>query len=527
VGELAVHHAAAGDSEHAYRYYRQAAQVALARYALAHAEALLDAALAHAPDDPEVRIELLQEQNTVFNSSLQFGRWRQNLHKQQALSASLTPSNLRLRLEIALSCSRYFATIGDGGEAVAAARAAIDLAQAMQDQSTLAQVYQALGEGYWLQAQMSAASHAFGQSAQYAGEAGDHVVELNTLALQAQTGMFSGMPAEQIFDLLTRAFAMAEATGNKQQLANLYHKFAYWWLVLGMGHFDRIEGNYRRGLALAREIGDRGREEMILSHLGLLFTGQGDYRRALDAIDASLSIGQGDPPYWHYWVVRHYRGAVMMQVGCLDSARTELSNASEQLRQLGHRHVEVRARSDLGLLYHLAGEHQQAQAELAHVLSLIEGHGDLRFEAQVSTRLGYVLAASGQADRARRMYEHGYTLHREMGQHYYALNALAGLARLAELQGDEITAFAHGRTIWETIAGKPTDATIETARTLRTCYSIFRQHGDPQAAEILRTASAQLHRRAGTIAEPEHVEQFWQLADHRFFQEATVENARI
>ncbi|NJN83261.1 MAG: hypothetical protein HC802_13895 [Caldilineaceae bacterium] len=115
--------------------------------------------------------------------------------------------------------------------------------------------------------------------------------------------------------------------------------------------------------------------------------------------------------------------------------------------------------------------------------------------------------------------ESGRFFHDQMGQHRYALNVLAGASRIAELQGDDATAHAHATTIWEIIAGKEMDATVETARTLRTCYTIFLKHGDPRAGVVLETALVQLRRRASTIDDPGYVDQFWQLDDHGFFRE--------
>jgi hypothetical protein len=105
-----------------------------------------------------------------------------------------------------------------------------------------------------------------------------------------------------------------------------------------------------------------------------------------------------------------------------------------------------------------------------------------------------------------------------MGQHYYAMNAQAGLARIAALQDDNDAALDHVAIIWETIGGKEMDATIETARTLRTCYAIFDEHNDPRVDAVLTMAREQLQHRVSNVDDPEHVEQFWQLEDHHFFR---------
>ncbi len=207
-----------------------------------------------------------------------------------------------------------------------------------------------------------------------------------------------------------------------------------------------------------------------------------------------------------------------MQMGCFESAISMLLKACEQLGQTGSRHYEVKARCDLGFAHHLIGKNDQAQSELNRALALLDGYSDLRFEALANTRLGYVREAMGQLYEAQICYEQGRDLHEQMGQRYYAMNALAGLARIAALQGEDETALDHVTTIWKTISGKEMDATIETAHTLRTCYTIFEAHGDSRADAVLAMALEQLQRRVSTIDDPAHVEQFWQREDHRFFQ---------
>lgn len=519
-GELAAHYAQAGEAEQAFRYYRRAAHVAFEQHALGQAALMLNAALTHAADDPTKRLPVLHEQNRIFRSSSQFTRWQENLDEIETLWPLLPKPDQHLRVELTLDRCSYFAATGQGHEAVDIVQSAIDIAEALGDPTKLARSYQALGQGYWAQARMADAGKAYQVASDYARAGDDPLIEGQLHDMAAQTGMFIGMPAEDIFAHLTQAFAIAQRLDNKRLMTELYSKFGYWRVTLGMGGFDEAEQNYRRSLELGKAIGEHLRQDIALSNLLVLFTNKGDYRQALNTFDTASKIISTDPRYWRFCVTRFYFAATMMQIGCLDMARLELTQASEQLRLLGHRHFEVKARAELGLLYHLAGEQQQAEKELQTLLGLIANHGDVRFEAFVRTRLGYVLEASGQLDAAHKQYVQGRTLHDQMSQHYYAMNALAGLARVAMRQGDNATAYAHAQTVWQIIGGKETDATVETARTLRTCYEIFQQQGDPQAAAVLDTAVAQLRRRAATIDDAEHRAQFWQLADHRFFQEA-------
>ena len=237
-GELAAHYAQAGDSEMAYQYYRQAVEVALTQHALPYAEAMLDAALSFVSDNPERRTRLLQDQDHIFGRSLQFDRWAENLDEEAMLLDSMDIASPRLILAHELSRSRYFSTVVEGRQAVAAALAAIAVAEEIGDE-VAAHGYLELGNGYWIQTQLSESAQAYGRSAKLAREAGAIELEASGLQLQAEPGMFTGMPADEIHDLLSRALTISESIDNRQDLPDIVGKLGYWRVTLGMGDFDK------------------------------------------------------------------------------------------------------------------------------------------------------------------------------------------------------------------------------------------------------------------------------------------------
>lgn len=522
-GQLAAHYAQAGDDARAFRYYRQAANLALAQHALADVERMLEAALAHAPDDPAVHLELRHALNLTFRYTLRLSDWHANLDQQRTVLAAYPAPQPSLELEVALDHCEYFRGIGAGEDAIHTATRAVEWANALDDDEARAAAYLQLAESHWSVSHMVDAERYFDRSAKLAHRAGAKLLEATSLELQVQTGMFSGMSSGTIAGRLQRAFTLAEQVGDYHRMASLLNKFGYLPMSAGMGGLATAEVDYRRGLALAHAGGDRGMEEMILANLGVLYTYRGDYRQALDSLDAALSIGAETAGYWRYWVALHYKGKCLLHMGRLDEASAVLATAVEKLGQIGNHHFEVMARCDLGLLHHLTGNQEQAGVELALVRELAGQHDDQRYRAWANTRLGYVLEAQGDVAGARKHYARGHELHARMGQQFYALNALAGTARLAVQGGDSATALTHAGTIWETLAGQEPDATVETARTLYTCYAILRAAGDPRASAVVEAAFDQLRARAATIDDPEHVDRFWRLDDHRLTAQAFAE----
>ena len=518
-GELATHFARAGDSAMAYRYYRQAANVAVDQHALQHAEEMLDAALRHAPDVPEQRIELLQSQDQLFKRLLQLERWAENLAEEEALLEALPASERSLRIAYELSRSQYLTEMNEGEAAVTAAQQALLLAEETESNDVLVRCCHVLGNAFQRQARMSEAGHAYRQMTRHARQADDPMLECRAMNAQTEAGFFSGMPTEELFDLLTSALAIAEEQDQKEQMSILHVKLGLLRTATAMGDFEQAEQNLHRARQLGEEIGDPARISIALNHLGLFYTSCGDYRHAEEALRACQAVEREQRVYWRNWETLHYLGALRMQIGHLDSARAKLVRACEQLDRIGIRHYEVRVRCDLGLVHHLADEQAQARNELSRALTLLDGYGVLRFEALALTRLGYVLEAMNHLTEAGECYERGCELHHQMGQHYLAMNAQAGLARIAALRDNNESALDRAVTIWETIAGKETAATIETVRALRTCYTVFEAHDDPRAMDILTMAHDQLQRRVSTIDNHDHIEQFWQLDDHRFFHE--------
>ncbi|NJN83265.1 MAG: hypothetical protein HC802_13915, partial [Caldilineaceae bacterium] len=319
-GELAAHYAQAGNSNKACQYYRQAADVALAQYAYGRAETMIQAALLHIQNDPLAQVHLLSRLDVVLFRSVQLERWARNLNEQQALVDALSPPDLHLDLMVRLSRCEYFRSANQGEQLVSTALAALHLAESLGDALSQAHAYLYLGEGHWLQAHAAESMDAYHRVQEFARLAGDLGLEAQSLEMRAQTAMFTGVPAAEIYDWLLRAYELAELTDDIIRKHSLLNKIGYWRVARGLGELDQAEQEYRQAAEWSRQRGNREHERNLWSNLGVVYTLKGDYRAAFDAFDAALETSSTSKIHYRYWVTRHYLGAGLMQMGQMQRA---------------------------------------------------------------------------------------------------------------------------------------------------------------------------------------------------------------
>jgi len=162
-----------------------------------------------------------------------------------------------------------------------------------------------------------------------------------------------------------------------------------------MGSFKEAQGFLDEGLSIAREIGDKGREAMILEELGFVATGQGDLALARGYVEQALALAaeQGNP--------------------------RELASASNALAQLCR----------------MEGDLDTAERLYEQALELIRGLDDRESIAIGLLNLAMVSVDRGSTERARAMLQEALAIAAEIGSKpagQSALEVTAGLAALHE-----------------------------------------------------------------------------------------------
>jgi len=171
--------------------------------------------------------------------------------------------------------------------------------------------------------------------------------------------------------------------------------------------------------------------------------------------------------------------------------------------------------SERGLLHHFIGEQETALERLTHAVKLAEELGDRRQIGYALTRLGYTLTALGRLDEAAAAHQKAFEYHRALQQTNRSIYPLAGLAKLAHLQGELPRAQQIVEQIQDHLATRQLDATDEALQVYLTCAEILRATGDPRSAAMIGMAREQLQRRAATIADEAARRRFWAAPLHR------------
>jgi tetratricopeptide (TPR) repeat protein len=171
--------------------------------------------------------------------------------------------------------------------------------------------------------------------------------------------------------------------------------------VWNKGEYDLANELYNKGLALAREAGDKLRMAQALNTLGIMVWSLGDYAAAQALFEESLTLR----------------------------------------REMGDKRGIAASLNNLGLV--AQGDNAAARALYEESLSLCREMGDKRGIASALGNLGNVAGRQGDNAAARALYEESLALFREIGDKYgiaSSLNNLGGVALAA--QGDSTAARA-------------------------------------------------------------------------------------
>jgi tetratricopeptide (TPR) repeat protein len=301
---------------------------------------------------------------------------------------------------------------GQHAEAKAAARRALELAQAVNDPALVGKAYENLGvasqdESAWEEAEASY-REALNIYRVLGDEPGMARIYTQVGTLYAQLRRF-----DQAQAMYRDALAIHQRFGDRAGMAVDYAHLGAIYVAREL--FDRGEAMYREALKLNEAFDRQPSLALVYADMGRLYQRRGDahqaeqmYRQAL-AIDEALRYRPGMANHYSYL------GLLSHQAGDLDQAAAFLHRAMSIDAALeNHLGLAINA-ANLASVYQTQGDLTQAEALYQQALAINDRLGRTVGRAANYAHLGHLYRQRGQVESARDMYRRSLVLFSEAG----------------------------------------------------------------------------------------------------------------
>ena len=316
---------------------------------------------------------------------------------------------------------------------------------------------------------------------------------LNSLGLLAANQGNYNEALAYYFDTLTIRREIGDRQGEGLALLN----FGYVaWL---RQDFAAARSSLEQALSISQAIGDRRTEGLALLNLGYVSLCQAEYTAAFaylaDGLEICRAIGDRQKEAWGLSV----QGYVFDSLGRYATAQTCIEQALQIFRESGDRWAVGWRLTDLALVLHHSADDFTAQDYCQQALNIANEFDNRPIQAYASWVMGHVLAGLEKPNQAATAYKEAIIAKNELDQILPALDALAGLARLALVQNNLEEAGDRVGEIMEYLEDHSSDGADEPFLVYLTCYRVLKALEDPRAWNLLQDAYHKLQAQAEQI----------------------------
>jgi len=454
--QVAVHYQQAGLLEQAVGYYRRAAEAARQVYANQAAITYLSNAIKLIAKTADVeRYDLLLDREAIYDVLGLREAQQRDIIELQGL-AHVLHDEVR-QAEVYLRGARYAESVSDYGAAIAAAQAAIRLAETKHDIHQAAAGYLQIGRALW--------QH---------GEMEDARVQLEQALKVSQAAHLPDVEADSLYNLS----CVAELQGDQ---------------ISACDYASQAVGLYRT-------LNDRRGEFRALNVLGVSSRRPGDTGEAYACFDQALQLCReiGDRR-GESIVLRNLGGYAADSSGGYAAARTYFEQSWQICHQIGERRGESESLTYLGFTARQMGDPQSACDYCQRAVQIAQQVGAKYEEGLALTQLGYAVLSLGQLSQAAEVFRQALTVRRKLGNLSLTIEPLAGLASISLDQGDLPQAQAEVEEILSYLTARTMDEVDEPLLIYLICYRVLLASHDPRAVDLLKPAYKLLQARAAEL----------------------------
>ena len=248
-------------------------------------------------------------------------------------------------------------------------------------------------------------------------------------------------PYRQAVELAESVQSMAGLNESQRAMVDWVAGMALY--TLGRG--GEAKQRFERGLATARNAGDRRAESLLLRGLADELAIEGSIEEALAHAGEALAIAEALGDRSLQCNALNRLGAALWRAGRLGAAKESYTKALHVARDTGDRRMQGALTGNLGIVHHDLGELEEARSLYEQSLLIALELGDRQGEAAERGNIAGLSLEQGQIDEARAQLEAGLTIGRFLGLLRTEYASLQGLGDVFAAKGDLEAAREHHR----------------------------------------------------------------------------------
>jgi len=265
--------------------------------------------------------------------------------------------------------------------------------------------------------------------------------------------------------------------------------------------YSEALAHLRQAEALDRQLGDLWGAAWTHNSLGLVLENMGHCDQAIGHYQQALTLFQKAQDCWGESIALGNLGYIHSRVGMYEQASEYYRRDLRICREIGDRRGQSWTLDNLSLLACRQGRYADSHQYARQALQIAQDIQDRPLEGHIWIQIGRALAGLGRLSQAADAYRQAVTLQNELGLHPLAMEALAGLVRVALAQGDTVGALAHTEEILTYLDAHELDRTDDQIGIYLSCYRALQANCDPRATPLLERACRLLNTRVNRIGD--------------------------
>jgi tetratricopeptide (TPR) repeat protein len=260
---------------------------------------------------------------------------------------------------------------------------------------------------------------------------------------------------ERAKEYLQKALESARQTNNRKRISTILLNLG--GIAHDTGDLTQAEEYLQESLAIARQIGYLENIGTLMVNLGAIAGSRGDYAQEQEFYEEGLAVARklGYRVDMAYLLTN--MGMLSEDIGDYDQAQAYYYEGLTIAQEIGHRERICALLRSLGWLTTLRGDYEQAETYFQRSLDIARRIEHPLSITKILNSLGETYLRQQKFDSAELTFSESLQIARKLGGEEFMADALYGIARLADFQGNLVEARHYGQeslVIFERIGHK-------------------------------------------------------------------------